>query len=73
MPKGQTLRVVIGTAIAVAAGVGIFASVRSIAAPAPKSLSVEYREQMNERAKETKQNPITGISSEGYSGKGHLA
>ncbi|KAL4399879.1 Cytochrome c oxidase subunit 5B, mitochondrial [Malassezia pachydermatis] len=71
-PPGQSTKVFIGTLFAVALGVTGFYAVRSIAAPAPKSLTKEYQEQMNERAKETKQNPITGIASEGYKGKGHV-
>ena len=43
------------------------------AQPAPKTLTKEYQEQMTARAKETKQNPISGIASEGYKGKGHVA
>ncbi|WFD33369.1 Cytochrome c oxidase subunit 5B, mitochondrial [Malassezia cuniculi] len=70
VPKGQTVRVVLGTALFVGLGIGIFAFVRSLAAPAPKTLSPDYREQMTERAKENKQNPITGMASEGYKGKG---
>ena len=38
----------------------------------PKTLTKEYQEQMTARAKETKQNPISGIASEGYKGKGHV-
>ena len=32
----------------------------------------EYQEQMNARAKEHKLNPIYGVSSEGYKGKGFV-
>ncbi|KAH9930669.1 cytochrome c oxidase subunit IV family [Fomitopsis serialis] len=54
-----------------AAGV-VFAAVRSQAPPPPKSISKEWEEASNERALEQKMNPITGISSEGYSGKGFV-
>ena len=32
----------------------------------------EYQEKMTERAKENNQNPLFGISSENYKGKGHV-
>ena len=35
-------------------------------------MTKEYQEQMTERAKEKKLNPISGISSEGYKGKGFV-
>lgn len=36
-------------------------------------MTKEYKEKENERAKEHNMNPIYGISSEGYKGKGFLA
>ena len=33
-------------------------------------MTQEWQEQSNERAREEKLNPITGISSEGYKGEG---
>ena len=38
----------------------------------PRTMTQEYQEAMTKRAKENNQNPITGISSEGYKGKGHI-
>ena len=73
VPPGQTLRVVLGTVVFVSIGIGLFAATRQLAAPAPKTLEPEYREQMNQRAKENRINPITGIGSEDYKGKGYLA
>lgn len=35
-------------------------------------MTKEYQEEMTSRAKETNQNPITGIASEGYKGKGRV-
>lgn len=35
-------------------------------------MTKEYQEQMNKRALEEKLNPITGISSEGYKGRGFV-
>lgn len=35
-------------------------------------MTKEWQEASNERGREQKQNPITGISSDGYKGKGHV-
>ncbi|CCU98373.1 unnamed protein product [Malassezia sympodialis ATCC 42132] len=63
VPQGQTGKVALGVAVGVLLGLGGFYS----------TLTKEYQEQMTARAKETKQNPISGIASEGYKGKGHVA
>ncbi|TRM61245.1 cytochrome c oxidase subunit IV family [Schizophyllum amplum] len=39
----------------------------------PKTMTTEWQEAETERAKEQKINPITGIASEGYSGKGFVS
>ncbi|WFD21983.1 Cytochrome c oxidase subunit 5B, mitochondrial [Malassezia equina] len=70
---GQNGKIALGVAVAVLLGVGAFYGVRSIANGPPHTLTKEYQEQMTARAKETKQNPISGIASEGYKGKGHVA
>ena len=38
----------------------------------PHTMTPEWQEQTNEYLKSQKSNPITGISSEGYKGKGYL-
>ncbi|WFD25711.1 Cytochrome c oxidase subunit 5B, mitochondrial [Malassezia nana] len=73
VPPGQTGKVVLGVGVSILLGLGVFAAVRAISNPPPKTLTKEYQEQMTARAKETKQNPISGIASEGYKGKGHVA
>ncbi|KAJ7664734.1 COX4, subunit IV of cytochrome c oxidase [Mycena rosella] len=51
----------------------LFLAIRSVCdPPPPKTMSKEWQEAMNERAIEQKMNPITGISSEGYKGKGFV-
>ncbi|WFD17889.1 Cytochrome c oxidase subunit 5B, mitochondrial [Malassezia caprae] len=72
VPQGQTGKVILGVTVSVLLGFGAFYGVRSIASAPPKTLTKEYQEQMTARAKETRQNPISGISSEGYKGKGHV-
>ncbi len=37
----------------------------------PRTMTAEYQQAMTEKALEENQNPITGIASEGYKGKGH--
>lgn len=51
----------------------ISALIRAGAPEAPKTMSKEWQEATNERALEQKMNPITGISSEGYKGKGFVS
>ncbi|WFD29170.1 Cytochrome c oxidase subunit 5B, mitochondrial [Malassezia sp. CBS 17886] len=69
---GQLGRVVLGTALAVASGMAAFALIRSKAEEPPKTLTTEYEKQENKRAIDTKQNPITGIASDDYKGKGYI-
>jgi cytochrome c oxidase subunit 4 len=38
----------------------------------PKTLTPEWEEATNEYLKEQKSNPISGIGSEGYQGKGYV-
>lgn len=38
----------------------------------PKTISPEWEEATNEYMKEQKMNPISGIASEGYQGKGYV-
>ncbi|KAI5455223.1 Cytochrome c oxidase subunit 5B, mitochondrial [Naganishia albida] len=69
---GNTMRVAIGTAAAIGTAFAIFSLIRSQAPPPPKTMTKEWQEAMNEKAKEDNLNPITGISSEGYQGKGYV-
>ncbi|KAF9260017.1 COX4-domain-containing protein [Marasmius fiardii PR-910] len=50
----------------------VSALIRSQGQETPKTLTKEWQEATNERALEAKINPISGISSEGYSGKGFV-
>ncbi|KAK2624186.1 hypothetical protein QTJ16_006136 [Diplocarpon rosae] len=58
----------------VLAGVGasgaLFAVIRSFARGSPETMNKEYQEATNEYLKSQNSDPITGISSEGYSGPG---
>ncbi|KAG6831641.1 hypothetical protein H0H92_008718 [Tricholoma furcatifolium] len=69
---GENLKIFFWTMTLVAVGGGLFAAARAMAPPPPKTISKEWEEASNARALEMKLNPITGISSEGYSGKGFV-
>ncbi|KAI0294244.1 cytochrome c oxidase subunit IV-domain-containing protein [Multifurca ochricompacta] len=71
-PPGTTVKVLTGVSALVATAGLLYAGIRSIAPPPPKTITKEWEEATNERAKELKLNPITGITSEGYSGKGYV-
>jgi len=69
---GELFKVFLGTTALVGVAFGLFVSFKSFAAPPPKTRTKEWEEATNERALELKLNPITGISSEGYKGKGFV-
>lgn len=71
-PPGTTLKVILGTGALVGVAGLMFIGTRLLAPPAPRSRTKEWEEASNVRALEQKMNPITGISSEGYSGKGFV-
>ncbi|KID80559.1 Cytochrome c oxidase subunit 5 [Metarhizium brunneum] len=69
-PPGTNARVAWGIAVGLAASFAIFAAIRSFAKPEPHTMSKEYQEASNELLIQQKADPLTGITSEGYSGKG---
>ncbi|KAF8889863.1 cytochrome c oxidase subunit IV-domain-containing protein [Infundibulicybe gibba] len=69
---GDTLKIFLGTMALVGVAGAVFWALRVAAPSPPKTLTKEWEEASNERALEMKLNPITGISSEGYSGKGFV-
>ncbi|KIP08854.1 hypothetical protein PHLGIDRAFT_87511 [Phlebiopsis gigantea 11061_1 CR5-6] len=71
-PPGGNLKIALATVGLIGAAGGIFLAVRSQGPPPPRTINKEWEEAMNERALETKMDPITGIASEGYSGKGFV-
>ncbi|MDI1489254.1 MAG: Cytochrome c oxidase subunit 5B, mitochondrial [Ramalina farinacea] len=66
-PPDETFKIVRATLIGVGISFVIFLAIRSQARPPPKTMNAQYQEMTNEYLKVQ---PITGISSEGYSGKG---
>ncbi|KDR69311.1 hypothetical protein GALMADRAFT_256153 [Galerina marginata CBS 339.88] len=69
---GDTFKIAAATTLLVGAAGVLFYTLHHFAAPPPKTLTKEWQEASNERALEMKINPITGISSEGYKGKGFV-
>ncbi|TQS31758.1 hypothetical protein Golomagni_07951 [Golovinomyces magnicellulatus] len=69
-PPGTNARIAWGVALGVLASVAIFSGIRMAAKPAPATMTKEYQEKSNELLIQQKSDPITGITSEGYSGKG---
>ncbi|CDO68631.1 hypothetical protein BN946_scf184996.g62 [Trametes cinnabarina] len=71
-PPGTTPKIILGvTGLILAAG-ALFYSIRAAAPPPPRTISKEWEEAENERAIELKINPISGVSSPGYSGPGFV-
>jgi cytochrome c oxidase subunit 4 len=71
-PPGTGLKVALGTVGLIGVAAALFAAIRSQAPPPPKTISKEWEEASNKIAEERKLNPITGITSEGYKGKGFV-
>jgi len=71
-PPGTVVKVTAGVAVLIATAGLIYGGIRSVAPAPPRTITKEWEEASNERAKELKINPISGISSEGYSGKGFV-
>ncbi|KAL5490241.1 hypothetical protein ACEPAI_5074 [Sanghuangporus weigelae] len=71
-PAGQPLKIFLAVAFGVSAAGIMSYAIRAAAPPPPKTLTKEWQEAMNERAKEQQMNPISGVSSEGYKGKGFV-
>ncbi|KAI1328041.1 cytochrome c oxidase subunit IV family [Xylariaceae sp. FL0255] len=69
-PPDENRKVALYTAVGVLVSLAIFATMRAFAGPAPATMTKEYQEATNEYVKSQRAEPLTGISSEGYQGKG---
>lgn len=69
-PPDEGRRVALYTAVGVAVSFAIFATMRMFAKPAPRTMSKEYQEASNEYLKGQNAEPLTGLSSPDYQGKG---
>ncbi|OMH83283.1 Cytochrome c oxidase polypeptide 5, mitochondrial [Zancudomyces culisetae] len=70
--KGDGMKVLTYVAATVALSLTVSYTIRKIADPKERTMNKEWQEKSNEYALSQKSNPILGISSEGYSGKGHV-
>ncbi|KAL1994411.1 hypothetical protein VTN49DRAFT_3080 [Thermomyces lanuginosus] len=71
-PKGEGWKVASKVAQLLALSLIIFAGIRAGANPAPRTMTKEWQEAMNEYAKAEKIEAITGPGSEGYTGRGFV-
>ncbi|KAI0007951.1 cytochrome c oxidase subunit IV [Xylariaceae sp. FL0662B] len=69
-PADEGRKVVWGTIIGLLVSFALFAGIRAFGGQAPRTMTKEYQEASNEYIKSQRGEPLTGISSEGYSGKG---
>jgi len=71
-PPGEGWKVAGYTLIGVGVSFGLFVTLRIFAGPAPGTMNKEYQQATNEYLKAQNSEPISGISSEGYSGPGAI-
>ncbi|KAJ2784116.1 cytochrome c oxidase [Coemansia javaensis] len=71
MQPGDNWKVLGGVVATVAVAFAISTAMRS-SIPKPRTMTKEWQEASNKYAKEHNMNPISGISSEGYKGKGFV-
>ncbi|CAG8640550.1 24737_t:CDS:2, partial [Cetraspora pellucida] len=69
---GHTGKVFIGIGGVLAASLALFYVTKVLVPEQPKTLTKEWQEATNEKMRRQKADPITGISSEGYKGKGYV-
>ncbi|RFU33421.1 hypothetical protein B7463_g2920, partial [Scytalidium lignicola] len=71
-PPGEGWKVAGYTLAGLGISLAIIVLIRANARPPPATMTKEYEELSNEFLKKQKSDPFTGISSEGYSGKGQV-
>jgi cytochrome c oxidase subunit 4 len=71
-PKGEGFKIFLKVTQLTLASFAIFYAIHLFAKPQPKTMSKEWQEASNEYALREKINPLYGISSEGYEGKGFV-
>ncbi|RYP51276.1 hypothetical protein DL768_003373 [Monosporascus sp. mg162] len=69
-PPDEPRKVAMYTAIGVLFSFAIFATMRAFGGPAPRTMNKEYQEASNEFLKNQGAEPLTGLSSDSYKGKG---
>ncbi|RMJ27441.1 cytochrome C oxidase [Aspergillus sp. HF37] len=71
-PKGEGWRIFSKVTQLTLVSIAVYYAIHAFAKPPPKTMSKEWQEASNEYAKRERMNPLHGISSEGYSGKGFV-
>ncbi|KAI1076537.1 cytochrome c oxidase subunit IV [Whalleya microplaca] len=71
-PPDEGKKVALYTAIGILSSLAIFATIRAFGGAPPSTMTREYQEASNEFLKNQRAEPLTGIGSEGYSGKGMI-
>ncbi|KAI1178187.1 cytochrome c oxidase subunit IV family [Nemania sp. FL0916] len=71
-PPDENRKIALHTAIGILVSFVIFVTIRSFARGPPSTINKEWEEATNEILKNQRAEPITGISSEGYTGKGQV-
>jgi len=71
-PPGEGWKVMGYSALGVFVSFIIFCAIRAFAKPPPKTMTKEWEEMTNEYLKSQNSEPITGLSSQGYTGKGQV-
>ncbi|KAK9763908.1 Cytochrome c oxidase subunit 5B, mitochondrial [Basidiobolus ranarum] len=72
LEKGDGMKVFLGVVAVTAVSAGLFQLIRQAGQPTPHTFTKEWQEATNEKMKEQKSNPFTGIASEDYKGSGFL-
>ncbi|CAO1622373.1 unnamed protein product [Parajaminaea phylloscopi] len=69
---GQAVRTLAAVSFLIGATGVVFYAMRQYGGAPVKTMTKEWQEQSNQRSLDEKINPISGISSEGYKGTGHV-
>ncbi|CAI2177095.1 6429_t:CDS:2 [Funneliformis geosporum] len=70
--SGKTGKIIAGVSGVIIIGSGLYYLSKIAVTDKPRTINKEWEEATNERMIEQKSDPISGISSEGYKGKGYV-
>ncbi|KAI8100128.1 cytochrome c oxidase subunit IV [Halteromyces radiatus] len=71
--EGHTFKVILGVGVVLTVSTIFFLIARAKGQEVPPSMNKEWQEATNEYLKSQNSNPISGISSESYKGKGYVS
>ncbi|CAG8653664.1 5015_t:CDS:2, partial [Funneliformis caledonium] len=69
---GTTSKIIAGISVVMLVSSGLFYLTKVAVTDKPRTLNKEWEEATNERMIKQRSDPISGISSEGYKGKGYV-